>query len=383
MWSCFGHGIDSAAKASRCRPLQKAHPWMGSTRLLEAKGRVPSLDGRNPNEGKAEPEASATGVEPDLNPTVAPNFKRYPRRRTPSHSWARSDQVSQLPDPQHQFQLRVARDQPEARRPHQARIVWPPRVGGRDFGMMGRSPKRVCTGQKAMASVERFSNYDYASPCAVMRILTAPWILIVCCAMCEPLHAIDPDRRLDQLYHTAWTAKDGAPTDVRTWAETPDGFLWFGNNSGLFRFDGARFERYDVLSGAAMPQASVSALTTLADGSLLIGWGLGGVSRLKNGEFKDYGGPGSGYPANATLSSFQKGGDGTLWALVAYQGMFRLDRERTLAPNWIRIALPLEQADAFLCRPSRDFMARQREDKHSFCAGGKRLFRRFRAAATR
>jgi ligand-binding sensor domain-containing protein len=147
---------------------------------------------------------------------------------------------------------------------------------GCDFGMMGWAPERGCI-SLAMASVQRFSSYDCESRNAMKRICAVPWILIVCWAMCAPLHAIDPDRRLDQLYHTAWTAKDGAPTSVRTWAETPDGLLWFGNTDGLFRFDGARFERYDVLSGVAMPQIGINTMTTLADGSLLIGWG-GGVS---------------------------------------------------------------------------------------------------------
>jgi signal transduction histidine kinase len=171
----------------------------------------------------------------------------------------------------------------------------------------------------------------------MMRIFAVPWILIVCWAMCAPLLAIDRDRRLDQLYHTAWTAKDGAPTFLLTWAETPDGFLWFGSPSGLFRFDGARFEHSDVLSGVAMPSAGVSALTTLSDGSLLIGWYRGGVSRLKDGKFTDYGGPGSGLPPNAGVLRFQKGGDGSLWALVQDTGPFRLDE----SGHWHRIGSEL------------------------------------------
>ena len=55
----------------------------------------------------------------------------------------------------------------------------------------------------------------------------APWIFVLCWWICNPLDAIDRDRRLDQLHHDAWTAKDGAPTYTRAWAQTPDGFLWF------------------------------------------------------------------------------------------------------------------------------------------------------------
>ena len=75
----------------------------------------------------------------------------------------------------------------------------------------------------------------------VMRAIHAPWIFVLCWAMCGPLQAIDRDRRLDQFYHTAWAAKDGAPTFVRTWAQMPDGFLWFGGPNGLYRFDGAKY----------------------------------------------------------------------------------------------------------------------------------------------
>jgi signal transduction histidine kinase/ligand-binding sensor domain-containing protein len=189
-----------------------------------------------------------------------------------------------------------------------------------------------------MASLQRFSSYDCESRNAMKRILAMPWILIVCWTMCQPLLAIDPDRRLDQLYHTAWTAKDGAPTTIYTWAQTPDGFLWFGNLRGLFRFDGARFERYDVLSGVATPKAGVLALATLPDGSLLIGWFHGGgVSRLKDGKFTDYGGPGSGLPPNEAVLRFQMGGDASLWALVGYTGIFRLDE----SGHWHRIGSEL------------------------------------------
>jgi len=37
------------------------------------------------------------------------------------------------------------------------------------------------------------------------------WLLL----LCAPLHAIDRDRRLDQLHHTGWTYIEGAPGQVR------------------------------------------------------------------------------------------------------------------------------------------------------------------------
>src|SRR5207249_12105078 len=50
--------------------------------------------------------------------------------------------------------------------------------------------------------------------------------------LCAPLHAIDRDRRLDQLHHTGWTYIEGAPGQVRALAQTTDGYLWLGTEIG-------------------------------------------------------------------------------------------------------------------------------------------------------
>jgi len=52
------------------------------------------------------------------------------------------------------------------------------------------------------------------------------------------------DRTLTELHHTAWLAKDGAPSQVNALAQTTDGFLWIGSSRGLFRFDGVQFEQF-------------------------------------------------------------------------------------------------------------------------------------------
>src|ERR1700722_4985592 len=59
-----------------------------------------------------------------------------------------------------------------------------------------------------------------------------------------PLPGIDRDRRLDELYHTSWTSKDGAPSEIFAIAQARDGYLWLGTTTGLVRFDGIHFENY-------------------------------------------------------------------------------------------------------------------------------------------
>ena len=77
---------------------------------------------------------------------------------------------------------------------------------------------------------------------------------------CAPLLGIDRDRRLEELYHTSWTTKDGAPSDIFAIAQTEDGYLWLGTTTGLVRFDGIHFENYEPPFGQAFPAKNVSSL---------------------------------------------------------------------------------------------------------------------------
>jgi hypothetical protein len=47
-----------------------------------------------------------------------------------------------------------------------------------------------------------------------------------------PLLGIDRDRRLDELYHTSWTTKDGAPSEIFAITQAGDGYLWLGTTDG-------------------------------------------------------------------------------------------------------------------------------------------------------
>jgi len=89
------------------------------------------------------------------------------------------------------------------------------------------------------------------------------WILLIL-LRCVQLHGIDRDQKLAELYHTAWTFKDGAPAEIYALAQTTDGFLWLGTATGLFRFDGIRFEPYKPQSGQAFPQRSVARLRSIS-----------------------------------------------------------------------------------------------------------------------
>ena len=133
------------------------------------------------------------------------------------------------------------------------------------------------------------------------------------------------DRSVAQLHHTSWTVRDGAPTDVQTFAQTDDGFLWLATESGLIRFDGVQFERYAPSSGPSLPAASIRSLLALPGNGLLIGWLFGGATLVQNGKTTTFGAR-EGYPPGTTYQ-FLMDRNGTIWAANS-AGLARLEGGR-------------------------------------------------------
>src|ERR1700722_2645324 len=94
---------------------------------------------------------------------------------------------------------------------------------------------------------------------------------------------------LQQLNHRAFTRLEGAPSDLYALAQTADGMLWLGSQTGLTRFDGMKFINYPEQSDDPLPSTNVSALMSSPDGGLWIGFRLGGVCFLRNGHLTRYG----------------------------------------------------------------------------------------------
>jgi signal transduction histidine kinase/ligand-binding sensor domain-containing protein len=148
------------------------------------------------------------------------------------------------------------------------------------------------------------------------------WLL----ALCNPAPGIDRDRKITQLHHTGWTYTDGAPGEVRALAQTTDGYLWLGTATGLFRFDGIRFQAYKPQSGQAFPQRSVVSLFAVPDGGLWVGYWYGGVSFIKNGTVTDYG-KAEGLPSRQ-IQVFARDRQGAIWIAAGEDGLARLDGSR-------------------------------------------------------
>ena len=78
---------------------------------------------------------------------------------------------------------------------------------------------------------------------------------------------------------------NGLPTsDANAVVQTEEGFLWIGSYSGLLRYDGNEFYRYDSSTG----MSSVVSLFADSKGRLWVGTNDSGVFVLENGEFTSY-----------------------------------------------------------------------------------------------
>ena len=108
------------------------------------------------------------------------------------------------------------------------------------------------------------------------------------------------------------------PGQIYALTQTTDGYLWLGCLSGLYRFDGVSFERYEPL-----PKNSILSLMALPDGGLLMGYMYGGASLLLNGKITDYGEE-SGLPQRP-VAHFARDHQGAIWAALLYSGLARLE----------------------------------------------------------
>jgi len=159
------------------------------------------------------------------------------------------------------------------------------------------------------------------APMPLLAAALAGWLL--CAAAPAQQSPSAPPRLQEQFTHTGWSALDNGPTDVLGIAQTGDGWLWLAAGTGLFRFDGKRFERLDSIDGNALLSSNVRTLYAPPEGGLWVGYRMGGgLSHFHNGRARHYGAA-QGLPGGA-ITSIARAPDGALW-VAARDGLARLD----------------------------------------------------------
>ncbi len=153
-----------------------------------------------------------------------------------------------------------------------------------------------------------------------MRRLGA--LLALVAAAAGPALALDPGKRVTQYRLDVWRTRDGLPqSSVESMLQTRDGFLWFGTQEGLARYDGVSFTVFDKRSSAAVRHNRILCLAEDREGAVWFGTEGGGLTRLAHGETTAIG-VAEGLPR--FVRALAVGGDGALW-IGTDDGLFRRD----------------------------------------------------------
>src|ERR1051325_7749408 len=208
----------------------------------------------------------------------------------------------------------------------------------------------------------------------------APWLLLWCAALlCPALRGQDAGHwNGEQFRPTAWSVEHGAPADIWALAQDRDGFLWLGTGSGLYRFDGVAFERFEPRQGENLRTNDITALSMQPDGTLWIGLFHGGASALRDGRLTSYSAR-DGFPTSM-VTSFARTADGPLWA-ASRGGLARFDGTRweIAGADWnypaARAEWVMTDRDGTLWVTTGDELLSLRRGGHRFEATGIRVAR--------
>ncbi|MBN9658042.1 MAG: hypothetical protein J0H49_07675 [Acidobacteria bacterium] len=195
--------------------------------------------------------------------------------------------------------------------------------------------------------------------------------MIIAVCLAGQAQAIDPNRAMSQYVRDRWGTESGFPKGaVYDIAQTSDGYLWFGTEKGLVRFDGVSFQlisdsnsqlanghvlglmgdqdgglwvrlrrptllRYrngrfeNVMGSLGRPTSTVTAMGRMQDGELLV-WvleGEGSAIKYKGSHFETI--VSTTGLSRSPVMSVTESTPGTIWIGTRDAGVFRLQHGRT------------------------------------------------------
>lgn len=105
-------------------------------------------------------------------------------------------------------------------------------------------------------------------------------------ALPQAASALNPGDPLERYGRQTWQTESGLPQNtVHAIIQTPDGYLWFGTDGGLVRFDSYQFRVFDVQNSPGLESNQIRSLGDNENGSLLVVT-TAGTRELRNGRFQ-------------------------------------------------------------------------------------------------
>src|SRR5271168_5252543 len=130
-------------------------------------------------------------------------------------------------------------------------------------------------------------------------------IPVLCPAFC--CAAIETPKQITQYVQTALTTNNGLPQNsVGAVTQTRYGYIWFGTQEGIGRYDGLRITVFDTANHRKLKDNFIETLAPARDGSLWVGT-RSTLSLLKDGEFQVL------FTSQSPISSILEARDGRIW----------------------------------------------------------------------
>lgn len=151
--------------------------------------------------------------------------------------------------------------------------------------MKNKQQNQMCHIKPALCSIILFLSMILFSACLHQN--SAASCLLPSARTAKAAGASDDPTGLGSSYTAIlYDSSNGLPTsEANTAIQTSDGFIWIGSYSGLIRYDGNEFYRYDSTEGIS----NVISLFEDSKKRLWIGTNDNGVAKYENGRFKFYG----------------------------------------------------------------------------------------------
>ncbi len=170
-----------------------------------------------------------------------------------------------------------------------------------------------------------------------------------------PALAIDPSTPLIDLSGQTWVLENGLPQNtVQALAQSTQGYVWVGTESGVARFDGRDFQIIGRGSATVLANSDIDALLAARDGALWIGTEQG-LARWQNGSITTFSTQ-NGMPSGQ-IRGLTQAGDGTIWVwssdgLARFDaGRFEMASQDGLPPGEITALLAQQDGTLWVLRP--------------------------------